>query len=104
MTKICRYIDDQPSIFFWDMDEILVFSCFFVLGLVIDKLLLFTMLGVGVRYLLVKLKKEHSEGYLYHILYWWGVINFKKCPPGYVRKFIEWGGFCVNRNISSCNH
>lgn len=89
MTRFCKYIDDQPSLFFWDLDEIIILSSFFVIGMLVERLLLFLAIGIGIRYFLVKLKKEKSEGFLFHILYWWGILSFKKCPPGYVRKFVE---------------
>lgn len=89
MTRFCRYIDDQPSLFFWDFDEIIIFSCFFAIGILVDRLLLLLILALVIRHFLVRIKKEKSEGYLFHILYWWGIITFRRCPPGYIRKFIE---------------
>lgn len=89
MTKICRYIDDQPSIFFWDLDQIIIFSAFFGMGIIIGKLLVCGIIGILVTYILTKHRKEKSDGYLFHILYWWGLITFKKSPPGYIRTFVE---------------
>lgn len=89
MTRFCKYIDDQPSLFFWDLDEVVIFSSFFVIGLLIDRLLLLLILSLVVRHFLVKLKNSKSTGYLFHLLYWWGIITFKKCPPGYIRKYQE---------------
>ena len=89
MTKIPRYIDDPPTFLFWDVDEIAVICMCMVVGIITGELTKFIIGGLIVSKTIGKLKKDRSDGYLQHILYWWGIMMLKGLPPSYKRSFIE---------------
>ena len=89
MTKIPRYIDDPPTILFWDVDELAIICICMVVGIITAELTKFIIGGLVVSKLVGKLKKDKSEGYMQLILYWWGIMPLKGLPPSYKRSFIE---------------
>lgn len=89
MVRIPRYIDDQPTIFFWDFDEIVVIFLFVLIGFIIGELTIIGASGLVVSKLISKLKENKSEGYFLHLLYWAGLMPLKGLPPSYKRILIE---------------
>jgi len=89
VTRIARYIDDPPQIFFWEVDEIVIFSTFFALGMLADTLTVMIFLGIGVAILFSKVKQNRSDGFFLHVLYWLGIFGMKGCPPSHMRTFYE---------------
>lgn len=89
MAKIPRYIDDQPKIFFWDLDVFMIASTCIFLGIITQNLLTGIFLGVGVSYGFTKFKTGKPDSFLFHALYWYGFMKLKGIPPSYMRRFIE---------------
>lgn len=89
MTRIVRYIDDPVSFFFWDLDEVVVFSTFMVMGFLTDTLTYLIIIGILLSFALSKVKQSRSEGFFMHILYWVGFYRLRGCPPSYIREFVE---------------
>jgi len=89
MTRIARYIDDPVSFFFWDMDEVMVFSTFMVFGILTDTLTYEIIVGVLFAFILSRVKQSRAEGFFMHILYWYGLCRLRGCPPSYIREFVE---------------
>ena len=89
MTKIPRYIDDQPKIFFWDLDVFLIFSTFLFIGIIIDYLISAVVIGSSIAFAFVRFKAGKPDSYLYHALYWNGFLKLKGIPPSWMRRFIE---------------
>ena len=89
MTRIPRYIDDPPTILFWDMDEIAVICICMVVGIITGEVTKFIIGGLVVSKLIGKLKNDKSDGYLQNTLYWSGIMSLKGLPPSYKRSFIE---------------
>ena len=89
MTQNARYIDDPPQIFFWEIDEFVVFGACFSLGIMSGALTVLTVLGVFLAYLLSSVKAGRSDGFFLHILYWHVGMPLKGCPPSHIRTYIE---------------
>ncbi len=89
MIRIPRYIDDQPTILFWDMDEIVIIFLCVLVGLITGELTKIGLSGLVISKLISKLKQNKSEGYFLHVLYWWGLMPLKGLPPSYKRSLIE---------------
>ena len=89
MTHIARYVDDPPQIFLWDIDDIILFSIFFGSGILTGLITTFGIIGCGMVYILIKVKKTKSEGFFLHMIYWNGFFRLKGVPPSYLRYFIE---------------
>lgn len=89
MTKIARYIDDPPSIFFWEIDEVAIFSTLLTVGIFFHLLTLMLVISTVITLVLQKVKATKSEGYFMHWLYWQGLYRLRGCVPSYYRTFIE---------------
>jgi conjugal transfer pilus assembly protein TraL len=89
MTHIARYIDDPPEIFFWQIDEFIVFGSCFALGIMASAPTVMTSLGVGLAWLLARIKSGRSDGFFMHVLYWHAGVPLKGCPPSAIRSYIE---------------
>lgn len=89
MAKFYRYIDDPPQIFFWDVDDVVLFSVFMGIGIVFNILFFMVLLGGGIVYGLGKVKEKKAEGFLLHAAYWYGIKPMKNTPPSYIKEFIE---------------
>jgi len=89
MTHIARYIDDPPQIFFWQIDEFIVFASCFGLGLMAGSPTTLIAIGVTLSYFLGRIKAGQADGFFQHILYWHAGLSLKGCPPSYIRSYIE---------------
>jgi len=93
MVRISQYIDDQPTVFMWDLDEAIVFGSIFGLAMAftndLKSLFIAMVIGLIARSALARTKKTRSEGFFLHYLYWHGLINLKGVIPSYYRDFTE---------------
>jgi len=89
MTTISRYIDDPPSFLFWEIDEIIVFSFFLGIGILLDILSFVILIAVAITMILKKVKRTKSEGFFMHALYWYVGVPLRGCPPSWMRLFFE---------------
>ena len=89
MMRISRYIDDPPQIFFWELDEFIVFGTCFSIGTITGVPTVMITLGVVLAYLLSRVKAGRSDGFFLHVLYWVAGLNLKSCPPSHFRSYIE---------------
>jgi type IV conjugative transfer system protein TraL len=89
MTHIARYIDDPPQIFLWDIDDIILFSIFFGAGILTGLITTCGIVGCGMVYILMKVKKTKSEGFFLHMICWNVFFALRGVPRSYLRYFIE---------------
>ncbi len=89
MTEIQRSVDDPITFFFWEIDEVILMASSMFIGIMLDMLITFGLIGVVASYLLKKIKKNNSEGVVIHFLYWSGFFTLRGCPKSYIREFIE---------------
>ena len=89
MTRIPRYIDDPPQIFFWEIDEFIIFGTCFSIGTITGTPTVMITMGVVLAYLLSRVKAGRSDGFFLHVLYWVAGLNLKSCPPSHFRSYIE---------------
>lgn len=74
------YINTMPSLFWWELDEFIVISCFVVIGNILGGVWLLGMLAIGL-FIGSKIKawKEGElDGALQHIMYEKGLIALNK--------------------------
>lgn len=89
MAHIPRHIDDPPSMFLIEVDELVLFSLFLGLGILIGAAVTLSAVGCFSAYILSKVKHTKAEGFFEHFLYWHGILFIKKTPASYMREFIE---------------
>lgn len=87
---IPKHLDDPPKAFWWDMDEIILFSSIVFPGILLKNftvLLIFFMLAVIVVFQYTKLKAGKLRGFLWHFSYWVLGFKFKGIPDSSIREF-----------------
>jgi len=86
MQYIPKYIDDLPQILLLDADEFIVLFIFFGFGIFLHQLIFFLIIGgIGVK--ILNISKTKKKGYIFHILYWYGLLNFKFLPNPFNRYY-----------------
>jgi conjugal transfer pilus assembly protein TraL len=91
MVRIPRYIDTQPQILWWELDEVIILIMAIFAGILTRQLTYFLLGGVISTYFITKLKSGKSKGYVFHWFYWLGIpsFQFRRLPPGDRREFLE---------------
>lgn len=79
-VEIPDYIDSQPQLFFWELDEAIVFVFCFGVGIVIGSwgVLFGIGAGVGVVKFFRRFKNGTFDGILFHIIYWLGLASLNQ--------------------------
>jgi conjugal transfer pilus assembly protein TraL len=72
-----KNIDAPPQMLFWQADEFVPFVGLVILGMVLNQLLLFTLLGLGVSLFMRRNRSARLEGFLVHWLWWRGLMPTK---------------------------
>ena len=79
-VDIPRYVDSQPQLFFWEIDEAVIFIGLLGCGIAIGGW--FTLLSITAGYYAVKAFKRFKngalDGILLHLCYWLGVMSLNK--------------------------
>ncbi|WP_075588248.1 type IV conjugative transfer system protein TraL [Rhodoferax antarcticus] len=91
-TKIPRYIDSTPQLFFWELDEFVILMSGFALGILGGGL--WTLVGLGFGFFLVNVFRKYKDGglpgQLNHIAHWHNGININsRFPNGGVRRIFK---------------
>jgi type IV conjugative transfer system protein TraL len=89
MTKIESHVNDPTTIFFWEIDEVIVIASCTFLGIMIGKMFSLLLLGFFLSYILKRIKRKSAEGVMMHFLYWHGFLKLRGCPPSYMREFVS---------------
>ena len=86
-TRIPRYIDDPPQIFWWEIDEVAVFSGAFAMGALGGQTLGGLLGGFVLSWLLERLKAGRGSAFLLHLAYWYGLSGAR--PESRIERFVE---------------
>jgi conjugal transfer pilus assembly protein TraL len=91
MVKIPRYIDTQPQLLWWELDEVIVLILCLFVGILTRQLTYLLLGGFVSTYFITKLKTGKSDGYVFHWFYWLSIpsFQFRRVPPGDRREFLE---------------
>ena len=77
---IPRYVDNQPQLFFWELDEAIIFVGCLGGGIALGGY--FTLVSMAIGGLAVKLFKRFKngalDGVLLHLCYWAGFMSLNK--------------------------
>lgn len=72
-VKLPRHCDEPQQFLMWGIDEMAPLMVMFVLGFIVEKILLCTVVGLLFVRTFRKFKDARPEGYLMHMLYWYGL-------------------------------
>lgn len=85
-----RYVDAQPQLFFWEMDEVIVFSFVLIGGIVARELVAFTFMGLVIVKLFSIWKSRRLDGALMHLGYIYAGMSLNKVfSNGSIRERIQ---------------
>lgn len=94
MHKIPKFIDSQPKILFWDMDEgmVLIFGVMF--GIMLNARFTFIIGAIVIKMVLARMKTTGQDGFLYHRMYALGIsaiskLLSRKIPRYWIKEFIQ---------------
>jgi len=79
-VEIPRYVDAQPQLFFWELDEAIVFMTCMAVGIWFGGFVTpaSMVLGVVVVKAFKRFKNGSLDGVLLHICYWLGLTGLNK--------------------------
>ena len=96
MHYIPKYLNAKTQFLWWEIDEAAIIFASFIVGRMLDKLIIFGLLGFILLRIYSKLKNAKQEGYLIHVLYALGLVQFKsngiiknKIPHFYIKYFVK---------------
>jgi conjugal transfer pilus assembly protein TraL len=69
-----KYIDSQQRLLFWTADQLVPFSVFVVIGMMLKALFVSIVAGVLVSYAFTRYRDSRPDGFLIHMAYWYGVL------------------------------
>lgn len=64
--------DDPPYMLMWSSDECLPVLLGFSFGIIIEQVFACTIAGFIIAHFYRKYRDQHADGYLFHLLYWYG--------------------------------
>jgi type IV conjugative transfer system protein TraL len=85
--KFPQYLSKPFQVFWFEMDEILIFFFFLTMALIYGKWLWLVFLVA--QYFYSKVKRNQASGFLKHILYAAGLVQMKKYPDYFTQEFHE---------------
>ncbi len=87
---IPTHIDEPPYLLLWSADECIPLIAGFGFGLLIDQVFLCTTAGAVISHFYKKFRDLHTDGYLLHLLYWYGLgfCKSKSMVNPFTRRFI----------------
>ncbi len=89
-VEIPHYIDAQPQILFWELDECAPVIALLGIGVGTDTLSLCFPFMIAFSYLFKHFKASQMEGILMHLVYWYGILGLNKMfRNGMSREFVS---------------
>jgi len=85
---IPRYVDSQPQLFFWELDEFVPFVFFVGMGIMTGALTAMLLPAFGITYVFARFKGNSLDGVLLHLGYWSGGMPMNSVfKNGAVRRY-----------------
>ena len=82
-SKIPRYIDSIPQIFFWEIDEFMILASCFGFGILMGGMntLMGIMAGLFITNIFKRYKDNGLPGQLSHLFHWKNIFNLNPFYP-----------------------
>jgi len=88
--RLPKYLRAQPQLLNWELDELMVWAPFVIVGLLINHMFLLSLVGYFVMRGYIKLKRNKQDGYLLHFFYKLGLYNLKgKVPEYWIKELVK---------------
>lgn len=75
--KFSRHNDMPQRFLFWQIDQVVPLSTMIVMGALSGNLILYGAIGLGVAWALGRWRDSNPDGYMLHMLYWYGIIPIR---------------------------
>jgi len=82
-----QYLHRPYQVLWFESDDMGIISLCFILAIIFGGL--FWVSLIVIPFLYMKFKKAYPRGYLRHLMYFMGIIRFKKYPDFFVKEFVE---------------
>lgn len=81
------HVDDPKIFLFFSIDELVPIGGAVVAGIIIDHLWYCLLAGMVLAKIQRKYVDSMPDGFMYHALYWWGLVSFRSrgMPPSLKR-------------------
>lgn len=86
-VKVPTYADEPPHFLLWSADEIIPLIFGFGMGIILNKIVVLTVAGFLISHFYKKFRDQHSDGYLFHLFYWYG-FGFTR-SKSFINPFIK---------------
>jgi len=88
--RIPRRIDDPPHLLLWSADELAPVLIGLLAGVFLERMAVCLICGFALAHLYRKYRDNHLDGYMFHILYWWGLMpaRARTMKNPFIRRFI----------------
>lgn len=84
------YVDSQPQLFFWELDEVIVYVLTMIVGIITRELTIMLIVGFVIVYIFSGWKMKQLDGILAHLAFHWGVLGLNKVfRNGNVKEYVE---------------
>lgn len=89
-VQIPRRVDEPPHVLLWSVDELAPILLGLTIGMVMQKALICVVIGIFIAQAYKKFKDNFPDGYLLHIMYWYGVQTKTtfSYPNSFIRNFL----------------
>lgn len=74
-TRLPSKIDEPHQVLLWSTDELVPMVAMICIGMVMEQLMVSIAIGLLLSNLLRRYKDSRPDGYLYHLLYWAGLLQ-----------------------------
>ncbi|MGN1393019.1 MAG: type IV conjugative transfer system protein TraL [Succinivibrionaceae bacterium] len=83
-------VDEPPIILLWSIDELLPLIVGILIGMQIGQALICTIIGLFISKLYSRFLDIKPQGYLLHLLYWYGIYfrSYRTMPNPFKREFV----------------
>ena len=69
LTQIPTQIDAPQHLLLWSADEVVPIAVGLIIGMILHKALICTLIGMGMTHFYRKFRDQHPDGYLMHRFY-----------------------------------
>lgn len=76
--EIPRFVDSQPQIFWWELDEFLVAAALFGISIMVHMVIFGIVIGFLSVRVVRKFKNSALQGQLVHLAYWYGLSSLNE--------------------------
>jgi len=87
--NIPKYLNAQPQILWWDLDEFIVLLLFTGLGIVANHQFIGTIIGILAMKAYSKLSTIKHPGFIKHFAYSLGIYGIKEIPEYWVKEIVR---------------